>query len=267
VRVAARHPDPEFTRSGAIEFSRTDVRDDSDVAGALAGASAAVNAVSLYIEQRDADFETIHVDAARRIARISEENGIARLVHISGIGVDTASPSAYVRARARGEDAVTEGFPGVAILRPSAIVSARGGMLEALEGITRLPVVPLFDDGSVLLQPVDVADVAQAVREALQREKQGIFELGGAEVLSYRQLLQAVMASADRRRPMLAIPMRVWRGIARVLSVLPSPPLTRDQLVLLSRDKVVAPDARGFEDLGLVPRGVRSVLRERAGQN
>jgi len=265
VRVAARHRRPGFApaSNASIEFRRVDVREEGEVAAALSQTDAAVNAVSLYVEQRDASFEAIHVEAARRVARLAHEQGVRRLVHVSGIGVDTQSPSAYVRSRARGEQAVREAFPEAVVVRPSVLVSPTGGMLETLDHITRLPVVPLFGDGRVRLQPVDVTDAALAVREALRRDVEGTFELGGAEVVRYRELLEAVLAAAGRWRPMLPVFMPLCNALAFVLSALPSPPLTRDQLVLMSRDNVVAEDARGFEALGLLPRGIRDVLGER----
>ena len=266
VRAVARRPLPEWPASptAAIEFFQADVRVEDEVAAALTDMDAAVNAVSLYVEQHGASFEAIHVEAAARIARLAHAQGLGHLVHLSGIGVDASSRSAYVRARAKGEDAVRAAFPCAAILRPSLLVSTEGGMLETLEGVARLPVVPLFGTGSVHLQPVDVADAARAVREVIGRSVEGIIELGGADVIRYRELLEAIQAASGRRRPMLPLPMPIWHTLAGVLSLLPSPPLTRDQLVLMSEDNVVASGARGFEALGLVPRGVREVLHERA---
>lgn len=268
VRVAARRPNRAVARAPDANLDRepVDVRVEAEVAAALLGADASVNAVSLYVEQHDASFHAIHVEAAERIARLAREHGVRRHVHVSGIGADTASPSRYVRSRAHGEAAVKKAFPSAILLRPSAMVSRSEGLLATLKALTHLPLVPLFGRGNVRLQPVHVSDVAAAVDSVLRQSVEGIFELGGADVIPYRELVEAVLAMQGRRRPLVPVPMPVWHVVAFAAGILPSPPITRDQLELLSRDNVVAEGARGFGALGIEPRGVLNVLRSRSAQ-
>lgn len=265
VRIAARRPGgwaPDGEWGAQLQAMAVDVRSDASVEAALAGADAVVNAVSLYVERRDARFHGVHVEAAGRMAGLARERGIERYVHLSGLGVDPCSPSPYVRARAAGEAAVVAACPEAVILRPGAVVAAGEGLLATLDALTRLPVVPLFGRGAVRLQPVVVTDVAAAVSAVLGQPARGIFELGGADVLSYRQLIEAILACRGRRRLLLPVPMPVWHLLALAASPLPSPPLTRDQLLLLDRDNVVAEAVRGFQDLGIEPRGVLGLLRD-----
>jgi len=265
VRVAARDPHAAaFTDlpTDAVERCAVDIREEDAVATAVAGAAAVVNAVSLYVEAGDLDFDTIHVHGAERVARLAAAAAVERLVHISGIGVDTLSTSRYVRARALGEEAVRATFPAATVLRPSVIFGPDDHFLSALDGVTHLPVIPLFGTGRTRLQPVHVGDVALAVEASLAQPGAAgrAFELGGAEILSYRDILRAILRHRRRQRMLLPVPFMIWHGIARASALLPNPPITTDQVVLMSADNVVSDAAAGLTGLGITPRALSTQL-------
>jgi NADH dehydrogenase len=262
VRVAARHCLDADLNTG-VEHVRTDVRDAPSVARALRGARGVVNTVGLYVEHGVDTFDSVHVQGAAIIARETESAG-ARLVHLSGIGVDGASPSKYVRARARGEDRVRSESSRAIILRPSALFGPADALLTNLDLATRhLPFVPMFGRGDRCLQPVYVDDVAAAVLSALDAESAGgVYELGGPYRYTYRELLTVVLHHLGRRRGLVPIPFVLWEVAAACLSVLPSPLLTRDQIALLRADNVVGQGVLTFEHLGITPRPLANLLDE-----
>lgn len=265
VRIAARHPQaPDLSESaGRIELWTTDVRDEDSVAEAIHGATGVVNAVGLYVERGPATFDAIHVEGAERVARQARDAGIRSLVHISGIGADPASPSKYVRARARGEQRVQSAFTDAIIFRPSVLFGPNDAFLSSLRAVTRLPVVPLFGNGATRLQPVYVEDVARGVLRALEAPGAdgNIFELGGARIYSYRDIVEIVLAHFDRRRLLLPLPFGVWKLLATMASVLPNPPLTPNQVILMETDNVVVGTGVGtFDDLGVEPRSFEQML-------
>lgn len=264
VRVAARHPgSPAADGDGGTAAGRVaDVRDEDAVARAVAGAAAVVNAVGLYVERGGATFEAVHVEGAARVARCARAAGVERLVHISGIGADPRSRSRYVAARGRGEARVRDAFPDAVILRPSVLFGPGDAFLRTLDAVTRLPAIPLFGAGATRLQPVHVDDVAAAVARVLDDPGTAgrTYELGGAHVQSYRAIVEAVLAHHGRRRPLLPLPFAAWRLLAALASVLPTPPLTRDQVTLMEADSVVGPGVGTFADLGITPRGLADVL-------
>lgn len=266
VRAASRHPDkPGFEElEGRVDRLAVDICDDRAVADALRGAHGAVNAVSLYVEKGGLTFERIHVQGAAGLARAAQDSGVARLVHISGIGADTAARSKYVRARARGEQAVREAFPEVTLLRPSVLFGPGGGFLAPLELATRFPVVPLFGRGDTRLQPVHVGDVAAAVREALARPETAgrTYELGGGEIYRYREIVKLVCEHLGRRRRLLPFPFSLWKILATLLSPLPNPPFNRDQVLLMEADNVVADGVESFTELDIAPASLDSRLAE-----
>lgn len=265
VRIATRHvPRDAPDKAGAgTPHVTADVTDEPSVQRAVAGAFAVVNAVSLYVEKGGATFEGVHVDGAACVARCAREAGAEVLVHISGLGTDPASPSAFVRARARGEQ-VVRGFEAAIVARPSVMFGPSDSFLTTIEQATRLPAVPLFGHGETRLQPAYVEDVAAAVAKVIAdpAARRRELELGGAEILTYRQVLEAVMAHLGRRRLLVPVPFGVWKAMTAGLGLLPSPPLTRDQVVLMEQDNVVTGGAATFTDLGIRAAGLTSMLAE-----
>ncbi|MEX2644548.1 MAG: complex I NDUFA9 subunit family protein [Acetobacterales bacterium] len=268
VRVATRHPErvrrpPEGPADPPFEAVKADVHRAEQVAATLDGAEGAVNAVSLYVEHGGATFRSVHVEGARTVARQAAKAGVGRLVHLSGIGSDPRSEARYIRARGRGEEAVREALPEATLFRPSVMFGPDDGLLTTLDGITRsMPVIPLFGSGSTRLQPVYVGDVAAAAERALALpEASGrTYELGGPEVMTYRVLVRRVLTHTGRRRLLVPVPFSVWTAMARAAAAMPSPPITVDQVELMRRDNVAAPDIRGLPDLGLGPTPVGDIL-------
>ena len=265
VRVAVRHTREGVPpQGGDVEVVYADVRDGTTVARAVRNSDAVVNAVGLYVEQGEATFQAVHVDGAQEVARAAREAGIPRLVHISGIGADVNSESSYVRSRGLGERAVREACTEATILRPSVLFGRGDALFRSLAAITRIsPVFPLFGNGSTRLQPVFVGDVAEAVVKALGIPSSGsgkVYELGGPRVYRYKELVELVLVHLKRRRVLVPVPFFVWEIQATLLGILPNPPLTRDQVILMRRDNVVSDTALTFADLSITPRRVEAEL-------
>ena len=264
VRVAVRNPRQDLFQDidNRVEQVQSDVRNAQSVADAIKDADGVVNAVGLYVESQSATFEGVHVVGAQYIAQQSVTFG-AKLVHISGIGVDTQSPSNYIRARAVGEQQVREAAPHAVILRPGVLFGRNDAFIRTLSVLVRmLPVIPLFGNGSVRLQPVYVKDVAKAIECVLSSNELGgkIYELGGAQIISYKDLLSTIAEHLNRKRLMLPIPFVIWERIADLASLLPNSPLTRDQIELMRHDNIVDHDVAGFAELGIEPCGLEDLL-------
>ena len=261
VRVAARHPSTDQT--AGIEQVSADIRDEAGVEAALAGAQAAVNCVALYVERGQETFQSMHVQGAWQLAQQAERQKLNALIHVSGIGADLRSSSPYVRARAKGEHCVRETFPRGTILRPSVLFGPHDAFLTTLDQVTRqLPAIPLFGRGNTRMQPVYVEDVAEAVARSLEQPATlGVtYELGGAETYTYRTLLERLLHYRQRRRLLVPVPFPVWDLLAGLFSVLPSPPVTRDQIALMRQDNVVSTHAPSFANLGIQPRLLSELL-------
>jgi len=268
VRIAVRHPErarflEELGDAGQVSCVAADVWDEASVAGAIGESASVINCVGHYLEKGGASFDAVHGQGALHVARQARAAGVGRLVHISGIGADAASASPYVRARAAGEWLVAEAFPGATILRPSVIFGPEDKFFNMLAGVARVaPVLALFGSGATRLQPVFVDDVAEACARVLADPATAgrTYELGGPEVLTYRQVLSLVLRWTGRRRLLVPVPFALWEVLAALAALLPTPPLTRDQITLMRDDNVVADEALSFQDLGMRAKAVADVV-------
>jgi uncharacterized protein YbjT (DUF2867 family) len=270
VRLAARHPERGaalFEERCALELARADIGDDASVAAALAGAWGAVNAVSLYVERGGLTFQAVHVAGAERLAAQARRAGVARLVHVSGIGSDANSRSSYIRSRGQGERAVRRACPDATIICPSVMIGPDDALIAGLAGLLgRFPVFPMFGRGRTKLQPAHVEDVGEAVARILQSDAPApLYEFGGPQIFSYRALLQTVAWRLGRKPLLLPVPFALWRLVAAAAEMLANPPLTRNQVELMRRDNVASPGCPGFDALGITPQGIDAVLRQIKG--
>lgn len=260
VRVAVRDPEAAlFLKTagavGQIVPLYAPIQQDAAVQRAVDGAAAVVNLVGILAERRAGDFQRVHAEGAGRVARLAAAAGASKLVHLSAIGADPASPSQYAASKAAGEQAVRAAFPAATILRPSLVFGPDDELFNRFAAMAqRLPVMPVICGGT-RFQPVYVDDVAEAVMAALTRPDAAgaLFELGGPRVLSMRELLVYVLAETGRHRPLVPVPTAIAALQAGVLERLPGRLLTRDQLRMLEKDNVVGKAVPGLADLGVVP--------------
>ena len=273
VRVAVRNTNEAmFVRTygavGQVEPVFCSIRDDASVAAVTQGADAVVNCVGVLAELRKNTFAAVQAEGATRIARVAAAMGVARMVQLSAIGASDTSASAYARTKAAGEQGVLDHMPDAMILRPSIIFGAEDEFFNRFAGMTRLgPVLPVIG-ADTRFQPVYVDDVAAAaVMGVLGEVPGGIYELGGPDVATFRELMQTMLAVVRRRRMILNMPFwaaRIMAGgfnILRVVSLgLVTPPVTRDQVANLAVDNVVSDGAKGFADLGITPTAMMAVL-------
>jgi NADH dehydrogenase len=271
IRVAVRRPDlaghlQPLGRVGQIHAVQANVRHPGSVEAAVRGADVAVNLVGILYERGRQRFDTVQSFGAEQVALATAAHG-ARMVHVSAIGADPASTSAYARAKAEGEKAVLAAKPDATIFRPSIMFGPEDDFFNRFGALARLlPALPLVGGGETRFQPVFVGDVAEAISRAVEgRTRPGtIYELGGPEVRSFRQLMEYVLAVTERRRLLLPVPFGLARFQARFLQYLPKPPLTPDQVELLKTDNVVSPEAqsenRTLEALGIDPTAMQMVV-------
>lgn len=273
IRVAVRNPvlaieiqplgDP-----GQIQFMRCDITNPADVAQAVRGADAVVNLVGvLHDAGGKRGFDAVHTEAAKTIAEAAKAAGVERLVQISAIGADAASPSAYGRTKAQAEAAVRDVYPDAVILRPSLVFGAGDGFLNRFAAMaTMAPALPLIGGGETRFQPVYVGDVAEAIARGVTRADAAgrTYELGGPSLYTFREVLELVRRETGRDRMLVSVPFIVAKPLGSLLQLSRfvglTPPLTHDQVLMLEKDNVVVADALGLSDLGIDhPAGMAAI--------
>ncbi|MBD3665446.1 complex I NDUFA9 subunit family protein [Sulfitobacter sp. TSTF-M16] len=276
VRVAVRRPNEAlFVRPygvvGQVEPVLCNIRDDASVREVLKGADVVVNCVGILAESGKNRFEAVQAEGATRVARMAAAEGVARMVQISAIGADTEAESDYARTKGMGEEGVLKHMPDAHILRPSIMFGSEDEFFNRFAGMTRMgPVLPIAG-GETRFQPVYVDDVAAAAEKCITgKAAPGIYELGGPDVETMRALMARMLGVINRRRLVINMPNFVARMMAFgfdmlqavTLGLFSNTLLTRDQLINLQVDNVVAEGARGLEDLGIKPTTMESVLPE-----
>ncbi|WP_034491945.1 complex I NDUFA9 subunit family protein [Afifella pfennigii] len=261
VRAVARHP-PHETPPNVMPL-KADISRPETIEGAIAGADAVVNAVSLYMETGEATFRTVHVEAAARLAGACAAAGIGEYLQISGVGADPASDSPYIRARGEGEKAVLAAKPDAMILRPCVMFGPEDGFLSTLASLLpRVPAFPLFGRGEARMRPVYVEDVAEAVaRRLTDVAPERLYELAGPRIYTYRQVVETVADELGLRRPILVpTPFSAWKAASFAARSLGRRGVTITEVELMERDNLPG-NRPGFAALGIAPTSIEEVLR------
>lgn len=265
VRAAVRRPDlagylQPMGVVGQVFGVQANLRFADSVMRAVEGAETVVNSVGILAPTGAQTFQDVHVEGARRIAKAAREAGVQRLVHISAIGANKNSNSKYAVSKAEGEAAVLAEFPSAIILRPSIVFGPEDQFFNRFAALARVsPVLPLVGGGRTKFQPVFSGDVGEAVANAVTGSgKAGeVYELGGPQVVTFREILESTLQYAGRRRMLLPVPF--WMMKLQALLTWPLPnairPVTVDQLRLLKLDNVVSDTAKR-EDRTIAALGV-----------
>jgi uncharacterized protein YbjT (DUF2867 family) len=271
IRVAVRRPDlaghlQPLGRVGQIHAVQANVRNRVSVAAAVRGSDVVINLVGILFESGRQRFETVQGFGAESVAlAAAAENAL--MIHVSAIGADQHSRSAYACSKAEGERLVLAATPEATIFRPSVVFGPNDDFFNRFAALARMaPALPLVGGGTTRFQPVYAGDVAEAIAKAVagQAGAGKVYELGGPEVMTFKEILRYVLTTIGRRRLLVPIPFWVAKLEAFFFEFMPKPLLTRDQVELLRTDNVVSEAARAegrtLEGLGIVPRPAEAIV-------
>lgn len=268
VKVATRHKNSAYLlrlygSTGQVVPVSVSYKSEDSVDAAIAGSSMVINCLGILQESgKNNLFAHVHNDIPLWMARSCTKRHIARFIHISALGVDYAR-SRYAISKIKGEFAVTSVYPATTILRPSVIFGSEDSFFNRFAALTKIsPVLPLIGGGHTRFQPVYVGDVAKAALVALANPQTAghIYELGGPEVLNFKDILERLLSVMKTRRCLITLPWWAARVQAFCMSILPTPPLTNDQITSLQSDSIVGSTQKNFAHLGIKPEPIDAVL-------
>jgi uncharacterized protein YbjT (DUF2867 family) len=271
VRVAVRRPElagylQPLGRVGQIHAVQANLRYPRSIEAAARDADVVINLVGILFERGRQRFEAVHVRGAESVALAAAAFG-ARLVHVSALGADEASPALYGRSKAMGEKLVLSAMPQAVIMRPSVVFGPEDDFFNRFAALARfLPALPLIGGGHTCFQPVFAGDVALAIAAAVDgKAKPGaIYELGGPNMLSLREILEFILTTIERPKLLIPVPFALAKLQAWFLQFLPKPPLTPDQVDLLRNDNIVSETAvsegRTLAALGIDPVSISTIV-------
>ncbi len=267
LRIISRHPkrviflETEMLREGQIEFFQADILHKSDIDAAIEGCDMVINTIGILFERGAQKFSAIQAQSAAYIAQTAARFGVKKLIHISAIGADDNSPSAYARSKAQGEKAVQDFFEKAIILRPSLVIGPEDDFFNRFAQMIKFaPALPLIGGGQTKFQPVSVYDLACAVKTGLEKPiRPGIYEIGGAKIYRFEELMKMLLTYTQKRRFLIPLPFPVAHIIAQFAQFLPSPPLTPDQLRLLRYDNIVTSE-KTISDFKIIPQSIEEIV-------
>jgi uncharacterized protein YbjT (DUF2867 family) len=271
VRVAVRRPQlaghlQPLGRVGQIHAVQANLRYPASVEAAMRDADVAINLVGILAPSGAQTFDAVQAKGADTVAKAASAAG-ARMIHVSAIGADENSLSHYARAKAAGEKAVLAALPSAIIMRPSIVFGPEDQFTNRFAALARMaPALPLIGGGITKMQPVYVGDVATAVADAVDgKAKPGAtYELGGPEVLTFREIIEAILEITDRKRALVSLPFGLAKLQALFLQFAPGAlKLTPDQVELLRSDNVVSDAAKAagltLEGFGITPDSLEAI--------
>jgi uncharacterized protein YbjT (DUF2867 family) len=275
VRVAVRRPElanflQPLGRVGQIHAVQANLRYPASVEAAARDADVLINLVGILYERGRQKFDAVQAFGAEAVALAAANFG-AKLVHVSAIGADEHGASHYARSKAMGERLVLAAAPAATILRPSVLFGQEDDFFNKFAAIARFSLaLPLIGGGHTRFQPVFAGDVASAVVAALEgRASDGTpdgktYELGGPETMTFKQLMEFMLATIERKRLLVPIPFALAKLEASFLQLMPKPLLTPDQVELLRTDSVVSEAAtregRTIAAFGIDPLSMETVV-------
>ena len=268
IKVATRVPERAYFLKpcgavGQVVPYQCDYSDQKSIAAAVKGADVVVNSIGILFERgKVRTFDTVHRQIPEYIAKACKAAKTENFIHISALGIEE-SGSQYAASKVAGEKAIKSACKQAVILRPSVIFGEDDDFFNMFAEMARLmPALPLIGGGKTLFQPVFVGDVADSVMASIDNpDARGeVFELGGPEVVSFKEIYQRLFAYTGQKRCLMSIPFPLAKVQAAFLSLLPKPLLTGDQVESLKTDSIVSENAKGLSDLGVTASGMDVIL-------
>lgn len=272
VRVAMRRPHTGLDLKvignvGQVQLVQANMRFPLSVERAVEGSDAVVNLVSILFESGKQTFEALHVNGAKTLSEACSKHNIENLVHVSALGADTQSDSDYARTKGEAEDIMRATIPTTDILRPSIVFGPEDNFFNQFAAMTSFsPALPLFGGGQTLFQPIYAGDVAEAVAACLKTGTKGeTYALGGPETYSFKEILEFILTTVDRKRILVPLPWfaaNMMGFFGEISGALPfiDPIITRDQVKLLKVDNVMPDGVKTAKDLGIQLETIESLV-------
>ena len=268
IKVATRNPYLKgylkpLGNPGQIELFKTNIFDPEDVKRVLKNCDLSINLVGILSETRKQKFDLIHSQFPYLLSNLCGELGIKKLIHVSALGVKEKHISQYMQSKLLGEKKIQDTFKPSVILRPSVVFGPEDKFFNTFASLAQFsPILPLIGGGKTKFAPIYVGDLAKAIVKALQLNNSvpKIYELGGPENYSFRQLMEILLTEIKKKRFLVTIPFGFAKFQSYFLQMMPNPLLTPDQVELLKHNNIVSGDYPTLKDLGITGTNIQSTL-------
>ena len=268
IKVATRNPYLKgylkpLGSPGQIELFKTNIFNPKDVKNILENCDLVINLVGILYENKNQKFNEIHSEFPNMLSNLCNEIGIRNLVHVSALGIKEKHSSIYMQSKFKGEKNIQENFKPSVILRPSVVFGPEDKFFNTFASLAQFsPALPLIGGGKTKFAPIYVGDVAKAIVKALElnNSEPKIYELGGPENYSFKELMEILLNEIKKKRLLISIPFGFAKFQSYFLQMMPNPLLTQDQVELLKHDNVVSGNYPTLKDLGITGTPIKNIL-------
>ena len=248
---------------GQIDLEKINLFDEESLGNILKSSDIVINLVGILYETRKQKFENIHAKFPQLLAKVCSENNVKKIVHLSALGISKKTKSKYMLSKKIGEENLLNNFKNTYILRPSVIFGPEDKFFNKFASLAQFfPALPLIGGGKTKFQPIYVGDVAKAILATIQKEEleNNIFELGGPQIFTFKELMEILLKQIQKKRLLLPISFSLARYQAKMMQLLPTPLLTEDQVEMLKYDNVISGEYPTIKDLNIDPKTIDSIL-------
>ena len=238
--------------AGYIDVVQANIFDESKMNSLFQRADICINLVGILYEKKRSSFKNIHTLFPLLLAKLSKQNNLKHLIHLSALGINEAIDSNYAKSKLEGEKEILKKFPLSTILRPSVVYSVDDNFTtNFMTLLNRLPIFPLYYDGQTKFMPIHSSDLVEIIYNIISKHIYSqIIECVGTETLTFREIIEKLLNLIDKRRILLPVPLLFGKFSAKFFQLFPKPLLTEDQLRLLKYDNIVSGKYKTNTDIG-----------------
>jgi NADH dehydrogenase len=250
-------------KPGQYKLVNCDIKNSSKLHSELEGSNYIINLIGLLVSKKNNNFEEVHNLAVKNIVSICKKLNVKKLIHVSAIGADKNSKSEYSRTKFLGEVAV-KSFKNHCIFRPSIVYGDEDNFINLFAKTSRFsPFLPLIGGGNNLFQPIWVQDAANIIVNVLENNIKGkILEIGGEDILSFKEILEIILKELELNRKLITVPFGLSRRLASLLEFLPDPLITRDQVEMLKKDNIISKKYDYRKTLKYLPMPFKKMIKK-----
>ena len=227
---------------GYLELEEIDSFSKEKILNLMRKSSICINLIGILYEKKENYFNLIHSELPSLLSKVAFESSLKQFIHLSALGIESASDSNYAQSKLSGEKKVRQNFPDAVILKPSIVYSVDDNFTtNFMSLLSMLPIMPLYYGGKTKFTPIHVSDLANIIFKIVQKKIIGeTIECIGPEVISFKELILKILKSINKRRLLFPLPLPLAKINAKLFEFMPKPLITLDQLKLLKYDNVVS---------------------------
>ena len=218
--------------------------------------SVCINLIGILYEKRRDEFKIIHSDLPAMLSKKANQFQLEKFIHLSALGIEKAIDSKYALSKLNGEKRVRENFNKSIIIKPSIVYSVDDKFsTKFMSLLNSLPLMPLYYGGRTKFSPIHVTDLIDVICNMLEsKEDNLVIECIGPEIITFKEIIQKLLSSIDKKRLLLPLPTPIAKLTAKIFQLLPNPLLTEDQLTMLKYDNCKSESYKSNFDLGYIPK-------------